>query len=325
MAILVTGGTGFLGSEIVKQLVAGGHEVRVLRRKNAPLDLLGEFTHRVRHCIGDITEPETLSRAFEDVEAVFHTAAFVGFGGKRDAEQLKRVNVLGTAHVVNACLHAKVARLVHTSSVAAFGRPDEQSKLIDETAEWKPSKYNTFYAESKYLGELEVHRGIAEGLDAVILNPSLIFGIGRRGDNTMQIIDQVRHEKLPGCPAGGSNVVDVLDVANAHILAWQKGKTGERYFLGSENLLWTDIIATLAEAFQVDYPTRTVPPVLARIAAVGAEAVGWLTRSKPLLSRETAKISGNFYRYTNLKAQVELRASFRPFEETAQRIAYELR
>jgi dihydroflavonol-4-reductase len=325
MTILVTGGTGFLGSEIVKQLVAGGHEVRVLRRKNSPLDLLGEVSLQVRHCIGDITDPESLERAFEDVDAVFHTAAYVSFGGKKDADKLNRVNVKGTANVVNACLRAKVKRLMYTSSVAAFGRPDDQSVLIDEKLEWKPSKYNTFYAESKYLGELEVHRGIAEGLDAVILNPSLIFGVGRKGDNTMQIIDQVRYEKLPGCPAGGSNVVDVLDVANAHILAWSKGVCGQRYFLGSENMRWTDIIATLGIAFNVDYPSRTIPPFLAKIAAIGAEFIAFITQSKPLLSKETAKISGNFYRYTNLKAQAELGASFRSFEETAHRIAKQLR
>ena len=324
MSILVTGATGFLGAEITRQLVAGGHEVRILRRKNSPLDLLGESSLQVRHCIGDITDPESLTRAFEGVKDVFHCAAYVSFAGKRDAEMLNNINVKGTANVVNACLKAGVNKLVHTSSVAAFGRPDTPDKLIDETLEWKPSKYNTIYAESKHLGELEIYRGIAEGLEAVILNPSLIFGVGRKNDNTMQIIDKVRYQKLPGCPAGGSNVVDVRDVANAHILAWKKGVSGERYFLGSENMKWTAIIETLATAFNVSYPTRTIPPTLAKIAAIGAEFVAFITQQKPLLSKETAKVSGTFYRYTNLKAQAELGASFRSFEETAHRIAKEL-
>ena len=231
------------------------------------------------------------------------------------------VNVGGTANVVNAALAEGARRLVLTSSQAALGRPETPVGVIDETAEWTASKANTAYAKSKHEAELEVHRGIAEGLDAVIVNPAVIFGPGRAGENTMEIVDKVRQGRMPAAPSGGTNVVDVEDVAAGHRAAMAQGGTGERYFLGSENLRWKEILDTLADAFGVPGPRFVLSPKVALAAGTLSEVAATLTRSRPTLTRETARISGRFYRYDNRKAREELSVTFRPFRATAERIA----
>lgn len=324
MKILVTGATGFLGSELTRQLVADGADVRILRRPTSRFDLLGDTASKVDHAVGDVTDVVSLQAALEGIDHVYHTAALVGFGGKRQREKLHRVNVQGTANVVNAALEAGADRLLHTSSMAAFGRPERTDTVIDETLAWEESPVNTEYARSKYRSELEVRRGIAEGLDAVIVNPALIFGIGRPGQNTRRIVERVRDENLPGVPAGGTNVVDRRDVAAGQIRAMRSGRTGERYFLGSENMSWRAIIDTLADALGVQAPRRSVPPGLLSGLAVAFEAFSFVTRRPPLLTRETARTASRFYRYSNHKAVKELGCTFRSFENTARHLANEL-
>lgn len=318
--ILVTGATGFLGSVLVRQLLAEGEPVRILRRASSALDLLGDAAGRVEHAVGDVTDAGSVRTAMRGVEHVYHTAAFVGFGGAQDAERLRAVNVGGTANVVDAALEAGVRRLALTSSQAALGRPETPAGVIDETAEWTASRLNTAYARSKHDAELEVHRGIAEGLDAVIVNPAVIFGPGRPGENTMEIVEKARRG-LPAVPAGGTSVVDVEDVAAGHRAAMGRGETGERYFLGAENLTWEEIFGTLAEAFGKPAPRVVLPPALALAAGAASEALGALTRRRPALTRETARVSSRFYRYDNTKARERLGVAFRPFHETARRLA----
>jgi len=321
LKILVTGASGFLGATLTHRLLDTGANVRILRRETSRLDLLGDAADRVEHVVGDVSLPETLGPALEGIDQVFHTAAYIGFSGRRDLRQLQRVNVEGTAHIVNAALHAGVKRLVHTSSMAAFGRPESSDTVIDETAIWQASRLNTPYAVSKYLSELEVYRGIAEGLDAVIVNPALIFGAGRPGENTLQIVEKVRQEKLPAVPSGGTNVVDVRDVATGHLLAMSLGLTGERYFLGGENLSWRAIIETLATAFGAQPPRFTLSPRAASLLATLSEAAAFVTRTRPLLTRDTARASARFHRYSNSKAREAFGLRFRPFKETAADLA----
>ncbi|MBN8589351.1 MAG: NAD-dependent epimerase/dehydratase family protein [Rhodothermia bacterium] len=319
--VLVTGATGFLGSELVRQLIGKGQTVRILARKSAQFDLLQDVAGKFEVAIGDITDPLSVRDAMDGVQVVYHAAAFVGFGGRKDAEKLRVVNVQGTANVVNSVLGTQVRRLVLTSSMAAFGRPANQEDVITENQLWTPSKLNTGYAQSKYDAELEVQRGIAEGLDAVIVNPALIFGIGRLGEGTMKIVEQVKTGRLPAVPWGATNVVDVRDVAAGHLLACEKGKTGERYFLGGENQMWSEIVAKLAAAFGVKAPTRKLHPTLSMIAATITETIGNLTGTQPLLTRESARASIGRYRYSTQKAEETLGYRARTMAETAAYLA----
>lgn len=318
--ILVTGATGFVGSALVRQLLAEGAAVRVLRRSTSALDLLGDSAADVEHALGDVTDADSVYRATEGVETVYHVAAVVAFG--RGARQrLRDVNVRGTAHVANAALAEGVGRLVHTSSIAALGRPERSGGVIDETAEWTASKANTAYAVSKRDAELEVLRGVAEGLDAVMVNPALVFGPGRSGEGTFALAERVVAGRVPMAPPGGTAVVDVEDVAAGLRLACAHGATGERYVLAAENRLWPDLLATLATAAHVDPPRRIAPPWLLSAAGLLTEAGAALTRSEPALTRETARTASAAHRYDGSKATRDLGLTYRPFDDTAQRIA----
>lgn len=325
MKVLVTGATGMLGSELTRQLVREGTSVRILRRETSSLDLLDDVRQDVEHAIGDVRDAASVLRSMEGIEHVYHTAGFIGFSGRRDRDQLEAVNVRGTANVVNAALRRDVLRLVHTSSMAAFGRPERPTGVIDEASTWVSSRQNSLYAQSKYHAELEVYRGVAEGLDAVIVNPSLIFGRARAGENTREIVEKVRARRLPGIPAGGTNVVDVRDVARGHRLAMLNGRRGDRYFLGSENLTWEEILTTLADALGTEPPSRRVPPPAATALARISETIAFLTRTRPLITMETARTSSRYYRYSNAKAVEELGCDFRPFAATAEHLAELLR
>ena len=321
MKVLVTGATGLIGSHLVRRLLERGNEVRILRRRDSSLDLLGDAAGAVEHAVGDLGDREAVYAATAGVQVVFHVAGAVGLAGKRYRDHLRAVNVHGTANVVDASLESRIGRLVHTSSIAALGRPEADLVSLDETAEWIESSRNTEYARSKYEGELEVYRGVAEGLDAVVLNPSLVFGTGRDNENTMRIIRAVRDRSVPGVPVGGTNVVDVEDVVDGHLRALSSGATGERYILGSENLSWRSIIDTIAEGFGVRTQPRTLSPRVAIALASAFDLASLLPGVRPLITRESARQTAATFLYDNTRARTELGCSFRPFAETIRRMA----
>ena len=320
MTTLITGATGLIGSTLTKQLLdAGAADLRIVHRASSSFDLLRDAVDRVECIEGNLLDARSLVRAMDGVDQVYHVAALIDAEG--NAASLYRVNVDGTANVVNAALRAGVQRVAHVSSIAALGAP-ETDAVIDETSSHPPAA--NAYARSKHQAELEVQRGIAEGLDAVIVNPSLVFGTGRPGTNTRRIVDAVRTGWMPGVPAGSTIVVDVNDVAASLRRAMAQGTTGERYILGSENLSWHAIVRTLADAFGVEPPTRTIPPALLTTAGFLAEGAAWITRQPPRFTRSLARAASSDRRYSNQKAIDELGCSFRPFAETARRIARDL-
>ena len=239
---------------------------------------------------------------------------------------MAKVNVEGTANVVDAAIATGVDRLVHTSSIAALGRPEDGNfGVIDESMKWRASKRNSHYARSKHEAELQAHRGVAEGLDVVMVNPSVVFGTGRPGELTMEVFELAQKGYLRWAPKGGVNVVDVEDVAAGHILAMERGQTGERYILGGENLSWRAIIEALAVATGKQGPRWALPNAPVMAAATLLEFVAWLTRTNPYLDRTTARMSSEFWRMSSDRAAQELGYASRPFVETARRMAAESR
>jgi dihydroflavonol-4-reductase len=322
MKVLVTGATGLIGSHLTQQLLEAGDEVVVFRREDSRLDLLGAAARHVEHRIGDIRDVQDVLHALRGIDSAYHTAAFLGFGGRRDESQLHDVNVSGTAHVVNAAVRLGTRRVVFTSSIAALGRTSSEGRLIDETTPWSGTSTASAYARSKHLAELEVHRGIAEGLDGVIVNPALVFGPGRTGENTGALVDAIRRGRLPAYPtAGVTCVVDVADVAAGHRFAMARGQTGERYLLGSENLAWKEIFIQLAEAFGVKPPSLGISPAWIPPLGMLAEWMGRVLGRSTGLTRETARSVGHAFLFSNRKAVEELGATFVPFRETARRLA----
>ena len=315
--ILVTGATGFVGSVLVRQLVGAGERVRVLRRASSSLDRLDGV--EVEHAVGDVTDPEAVRDAVDGAETVYHVAGVVAFGPRARA-RLRAVNVEGTATVVDAARAAGVGRLVHTSSIAALGRP-ASGGVLDESAVWTPSRLNTAYAVSKRDAEREVLRGVAEGLDAVIASPALVFGPGRSGEGTTALAERLAAGALPLAPPGATAVVDVEDVAAGLRAARDRGETGQRYVLAAETLTWVEILGTLADALGVPAPTRTAPPWLLTLGGAVGQTWAAVTGSEPTLTLETARNAAATVRYDGSRAERQLGVAYRPFEDTARRLA----
>lgn len=315
MKILVTGATGFLGAHIVRKLLAAGHQVRVLRRPSSSTRMLGGLA--IETAIGDVADRDSVFRAVEGCEAVFHAAGVVSFWrGLRGLQ--KKVNVGGTRHVVEACLAHKVKRLVHTSSIAAIGFVPE-GRLGDETLTYNLWPYHIHYNDSKYLAEMEIRQGVKQRLDAVIVNPSIIFGPGDLNLNAGAMVFQSARGKIPFYPEGGGCVCSVEDVAEGHLLALEKGRTGERYILGGDNYTWKDLMTLIAEVVGSSPPKRKIPSSLYMAMARAADALSLVRKKEPPLTPESARISLIPCYYSSDKAIRELGYKISPFRETVKR------
>lgn len=319
MNALVTGATGFLGSRVVHTLLEAGFKVRIYRRTTSNLILLESVASELEHSIGDITDEDALSAAMNEIQIVFHVAGNVRFGSK----SLDLVNVQGTSAVVNAAINSRIERLVHTSSVSAVGASEQG--LSDEHTKWETLTDLWPYGRSKTLAELEILDGIHRGLDAVMVNPGLIFGPDHSKGSALNVTHEyalkLRDRKIKAYPSGGTNVVDVDDVAAGHLAALKHGETGARYILGSENLTWNVIFTQLAEAMGSSPPRISIPYPLAFAAGAAADFWSAVTGHTLAFGRSAARYTLKDRQYSNLRAIEELGCSFRPFSETAQRVA----
>ncbi len=245
---LVTGGTGFVGSHIARMLVERGYDTRILRRSTSRLDALADVI--CEHAIGDVMDLDSLRVALEGVDWVFHTAAVADYW-RSDPRRIYEVNVDGTRNVLQAAEEMGVKRVIVTSSAASIGYSADL-RSMDESMRFNWDQHIMPYGHSKFLAEAEVYRAIQRGLDCVILNPTVITGPGDLNQiSSSVILEMARGNVPPTIPPGGVTVIDVRDVAAAHIAAAERGRTGERYLLGSVDLThkaWFRLIAdTLGE------------------------------------------------------------------------------
>ena len=318
--LLVTGGTGFLGSYIIKALVEKGYAVRALRRSTtlpfwiAPGILNNTPTGSVEWVEGDILDVVSLDEAMEGIDAVIHSAAVVSFAGK-DRNMMYQVNVEGTANVVNMALEKNVKRLIHISSVAALGRTAGGGH-VNEEKKWEESKVNTHYAKSKYKAELEVWRGMAEGLSAVILNPSTILGYGDWNNSSCAIFKNV-YEEFKWYSPGINGFVDVEDVAKVVALMLENEITEQRFTVNAESWPFKKLMDTIAENFGKKKPVRQTTDFLIAVAWRMEKFKSFFTGSRPLLTKESARIAHSKTYFDNDKLLKALPGfSFTPLEET---------
>ena len=320
--ILVTGGTGFLGSYLLRLLVREGYRVRALRRAGSALDLVQEVAGQVEWAETDLNDIAGLEEAFRGVTHVMHCAAISSFH-PRDAERLQRTNVEGTANIVNLALDGGVQKLIHVSSIAAFGRSKARPRL-DEKSRWVQSKDNSRYAISKYQSEQEVWRAHAEGLPVAIVNPAVILGSGFWDAGSPRFFTQV-DQGLKFWPVGRSGFVDVRDVARFMLLLLESDITGERFILNAQDTTFHDLFGMIAAALDARPPFIKVTPLLAEVAW----RVEWLKEkllgAEPVVTKESARSSVSAFFYDNTRSKSVFGFGYRPLEQTIRETAAQYR
>jgi dihydroflavonol-4-reductase len=313
--VLVTGGTGFLGAYILRELVERGYIVRAIRRgSQQPSYIPSSILEKVEWIPGDIMDTIGLEEAMQDVDAVIHAAAKVSFAGN-DRHTLFTTNIEGTANVVNAAIAQGIRRFVHVSSVAALGRTRKEEKVTEEK-KWESNKHQTAYGISKFYGELEVWRGIGEGLPAVIVNPSTILGYGDWNTSSCAIFKNVYRE-FPWYSNGTNGFVAVTDVAAAIVTLLESDVAGQRYILNGDNWSFRQLFDHIATAFGKKHPHREATPFLGAIAWRLEKIRSLFSGKKPLLTRESARIAQSRSLFDNSKILQQLPGfRFTPLEET---------
>ena len=312
--ILVTGATGFLGSELISQLIPQGKKLRALKRDNSVIPSLLKDNPLIDWIVADINDVATLEDVFEDITQVYHCAALVSFNPK-DKTELLKVNIEGTSNIVNLCT-AYHARLIHVSSVAALGEP-KKGKQITENDYWEYDAKAHSYAISKYEGEMEVWRGIAEGLDAVIVNPSVIIGANAGFKGSGAIFKLVK-DGLSFYTKGATGIVDVEDVAKSMIALMDSEITGERFTISSENYHYEQFFAEIAKGFGIAAPAKEAKPWMLGIAWRAAKLASFFTGKVASLTSDAAKSSLNASYYNNDKIINTIDIKFKPLQQSIQ-------
>ena len=307
-----------MGAYIIKELVEKEYRVRAIRRSSKlPFFIPQNILEKVEWVEGDVLDVVSLEDAMEGVEAVIHAAGFVSFIAK-DRKEMYQVNVDGTANVVNIALEKEVKKLVHISSVAALGRTVTGGQ-VDEEKKWEESKVNTHYAKSKYKAELEVWRGMAEGLDAVILNPSTILGYGDWTSGSCAIFKNIYNEFKWYAP-GINGFVDVEDVARVAVLMMKAHITEERFIVNGDTWTFKKLMDTIAMNFGKKKPTRETGPFLIALAWRMEKLKSLFTDGRPLLTKESARVAVSKTYFANEKLLKALPGfSFTPLEESIQK------
>lgn len=318
--VLVTGATGLLGSNLLAKLVQRGQSVKAILRAGSSrlrversLERAKISPENITWVDGDVTDYFSLIEAMQGVEKVYHCAAVVSFN-PADVSYMMNVNVQGTANVVNASLESGVKKICHVSSTAALGRTDEL-KTMDEEDHWQNSKYNSNYAISKYGAEREVWRGIEEGLDAVIVNPSVIIGPGNWKTDSSRIIGQV-WKGLRFYPAGGNAFVDVRDVSEVMIKLMEGPYSKSRYLVVSENKPYREIFNVAADTLGKKRPSVKINGLMSAVAWRAERIRSGITGSSPVVTREMLRASSRTYMYSNNKIKAEIQHDFIPVEQT---------
>ena len=315
--ILVTGATGFLGSELAKQLVQQGQTIRCTKRSSSVIPkLLIPYQNQIEWVDADMIDIFALEDALGGITQVYHCAAWVSLK-QADKQPMIRNNVTGTANLVNLCTQYGI-RLVHVSSIAAIGTalPGE---LITENNHLEETTENDGYAISKLESEMEVWRGIAEGLNAVIVNPSLIVGASAGTNGSGQLFETVR-KGLKFYTAGTSGFVDVDDVAKCMILLMNSNIQAERYIISAENISFKDATADIANGFGIKPPAILAKPWMMELAWRGAALAAVITGKSPAIDKISAQTASQIRNYDNSKIKAAIGIEFKSISETIKEV-----
>jgi len=317
--IFVTGGTGFLGAHLLLELCERGENVRALKRPSSDVDFTkvvfsfygkGDLFQRIEWVDGDICDIHSLIAVMRDVDLVYHCAATVSFA-KKDSEKLLENNVFGTSNIVDAAIETGIRKLCHVSSIAVLGK----AEVISDDTLWDAREKHSKYAESKYKAELEIYRGVAEGLDAVIVRPSVILGPWKQNSGTGVLFREIENGLNYYTP-GITGYVDVRDVANAMIGLMERSVKNDCFIVSSENLSYQRLFTMIAETLNKPAPGRCAGRFITGLAWRFFTLKDFFTGKDSSINKTTAAISRTNSKYSNKKLTETLSFSYIPINET---------
>ncbi len=319
--ILVTGATGLVGSHLLVQLLQENEEVKALFRSEKQIEKVKNifaFHHqtalfeKINWVKGDITDIPSLEIAFENISHVYHCAALISFDPS-DEDELRKINIEGTANVVNCCIDFSVKKLCHVSSIAALGNPKEHETTITEETEWNPEELHSDYAITKYGAEMEVFRGHQEGLEVVIVNPGVIFGYGFPKKGSDVIIQSVK-KGLSFYTKGNIGIVSVEDVVKSMTQLMKSNNNGERYSIVGENISTKALLDFISEELNLKKPSIEATKWMTSIAWRMDWLISKIVNRKRRLTRSTATSSHSTTTFDTSKIEKELNFTFQKKE-----------
>jgi len=322
--IFVTGSTGLVGAHLLYQLAGKGEKVKALIRNPDKIkqvkqvfsyysDHAGQLIDTIEWIRGDILDPASYFDALKDVKTVYHCAAMVSFDKKHKTELLQ-TNIEGTANIVNASLEHRIDKFCFVSSIAALGNA-QNGEVVTEENSWSPAKIHSFYAQSKFKSEMEVWRGVQEGLNAVIVNPSVILGPGFWNSGSGLIFTKAVRGML-FYTQGSTGFVDVRDVVDVMIMLMDSDITNQRFILNAEMIVYKDLFDMISEAFGKKKPGIEASRTMLNIARVVDGFLSRLTIKKREITRDVVRSSMSKSNYSNAKVRQVLDKDFIPVERT---------
>jgi len=328
--VLVTGGTGLVGSHLLYKLVSEGHKVNAIYRRKKTLarvkkvfsyytDDLETLLDKINWIEADITDIPALEKAFINIDYVYHCAAFVSFEPDK-YNQLRKINIEGTANIVNLSISNTVKKLCYVSSIAALGKSISPETFITEKTEWNPEHDNSVYAITKYGAELEVWRGSQEGVDAVIINPGIILGPGFwHGGGSGSLIKKIYHG-LSYYPIGSAGYVDVYDTVGIMCRLMESDIKNERFIVIAENRSFKDFQNEVAKYLNAKKALKPASPFLLNIAW----RLDWLNSKlfgkRRTLSKQMAKSISTISKYDHSKIKKMLAYDFEDLDSSINQV-----
>ena len=319
--ILVTGGTGLVGCHLLYQLVLENKKVNALHRKNSSIEVVKKvfsfysqeyksLFNKINWIEGDINDLSSLNHALKNITEVYHCAAFISFN-RKDLEMMKKINIEGTANLVNCSIEKKITKFCYVSTIAAVG--ERNNSFIDEECEWKEN--NNPYSETKHFAEMEVWRGIAEGLNAVIVNPGVIIGSGfwKRGSGAF--ITQVSRG-MSYYPIGKTGFICVKDVVQIMIGLMKKNIFSQRFILVAENWKQKDFIYSICKNFNIEPPKKQASKSVMYLGLFVDLVRSKLLNKRRRLSRAIIKSGNSINEYSNEKIIKALNFKFSKVEDS---------
>jgi dihydroflavonol-4-reductase len=331
--IFVTGGTGLVGAHLLYELTLAGKNVKALKRESSNLrQVLKTFSYysetpkelfnQIEWVEGNILDYFVLEKILEGVTEIYHCAAIVSFNQK-ERQQMIANNVEGTSNLVNAAIEKGVKKICHVSSIAALGRLDEGQSVTEET-NWVPSKKISGYSESKFFSEVEIWRGIEEGLDAVIVNPSIIFGPANWETGSARMFKTIWNG-LKFYTKGITGFVDVRDVVRAMILLMNEenfeAAKNQRYLLNSENLSYQNVFCQIADALEKSRPKIFASDFLLKMVWRVAKIAGIISRKSPAITRDVVANSNTVNNFDGSKIIKQFNFKYLPVSESIKHTA----